>query len=414
MKHTNKQKNNLGYLFLSSFLLVTLFILVSCSSVFSAGVSGKIVDSESTSNPKEGIQDVEVYAYIKEETRDSDFSSWDSSKRFSPSNSDSFIGHTTTNSDGTFTINKIVWEEFFPDFGKTADYCTIYLLFYHENYGLTKNINPAIIMSDTSANVVYQEITKIRETTILSVNVKDIGTENNITDSVIVKAIVPQKSGSTTYTQTITGNGNIQISYPRYSTGTTINTPTIKISVTQNGTNPKWSQCFFDKENSKYDFFSSSDTYSVVVEGSTMNTDVYVKSKIHTVPSISGQVQYGTSNSTNEGSSSDDNLKVWLAYEESSSLKLYDDSTNEVTTASSGNGANSSIVRHGLFSGLASNVTWTDSTYTGKYAELTAYLVVDKNSSTKLDTSDYYKEITVRSDRTTYDSGIFNSTVSVY
>lgn len=405
MKHTN-------YFLLTITILFTITLL-SCSSVFSAGVSGKIVDSESTSSPKDGIQDVEVYAYIKEETRDSDFSAWDSSKRFSPSNTDAFIGHTTTNADGTFTINKIVWEEFFPDFGKTADYCTIYLLFYHENYGLTKNINPAIIMSDTSANVVYQEITKTRESTSLAINVKDIGTENNITDSVIVKVTVPQTSGNTIYTQTITGNGNIQISYPRYSSGTTENKPNVKISVTQNGTNPKWAQCFFDKDNSKYNFFSSTDTYSVVVEGSTMNTDVYVKATTLTVPAISGQVQYG-SDSPNEGSTIDDNLKVWLAYKDSSTLKLYDDSTNEVTTSSSGDGANSSIIRHGLFSGLASNVTWTDTTYTGKYAELTAYLVVDKDSSNTLTTGDKYKTIILRSDRTTYDSGIFNSTDSVY
>jgi hypothetical protein len=43
-----------------------LFTLNSCSSVFSAGVSGKVVDAESTTNPKEGIADVEVYAYVNE------------------------------------------------------------------------------------------------------------------------------------------------------------------------------------------------------------------------------------------------------------------------------------------------------------------------------------------------------------
>ena len=41
-------------------VLILSSIAFSCSSVFSAGLSGKVVDAESTSNPKTGIQDVEV------------------------------------------------------------------------------------------------------------------------------------------------------------------------------------------------------------------------------------------------------------------------------------------------------------------------------------------------------------------
>ena len=111
-----------------------LFTLNSCSSVFSAGVSGKVVDAESTTNPKEGIADVEVYAYVNEKNRDADFDSYISGTRFSPTDDKYYIGHTTSNSDGTFTINKVVWNAYFPDFGKTADYCTIYLLFFHNDY----------------------------------------------------------------------------------------------------------------------------------------------------------------------------------------------------------------------------------------------------------------------------------------
>ena len=141
------------------FLLTIIFLLTlnSCSSVFSAGVSGKVFDAESTTNPKEGIADVEVYAYVNEKKRDADFDAYKSDTRFSPSDDKYYIGHTTTNSDGTFTINKVVWDAYFPDFGKTADYCTIYLLFYHSDYGLTKNENPVIIMSDSSSNVVIKK-----------------------------------------------------------------------------------------------------------------------------------------------------------------------------------------------------------------------------------------------------------------
>ena len=136
------------------FTLIFIMLVNSCSSVFSAGVSGKVVDAESTTNPKEGIADVEIYSYVKEKNRDADFDSYKSGSRFSPTDDKYFIGHTTSNSDGTFTLNKLVWEAYFPDFGKTADYCTIYLLFYHPDYGLIKNDNPVIIMSDTTSNVV--------------------------------------------------------------------------------------------------------------------------------------------------------------------------------------------------------------------------------------------------------------------
>ena len=48
------------------FTLIFIMLVNSCSSVFSAGVSGKVVDAESTTNPKEGIADVEIYSYVKE------------------------------------------------------------------------------------------------------------------------------------------------------------------------------------------------------------------------------------------------------------------------------------------------------------------------------------------------------------
>ena len=74
-----------------------LITLNSCSSVFSAGVSGKVVNSESTTNPKEGIADVEIYSYVNEKKRDADFDSYNAGTRFSPTDDKYYIGHTTTN-----------------------------------------------------------------------------------------------------------------------------------------------------------------------------------------------------------------------------------------------------------------------------------------------------------------------------
>ena len=69
---------------LKSIIITSLIIFaISCSSVFSAGVSGRVVDSESTSSPKEGIPDVTVFAYIDEAARDADFDAWTAGSRFS-------------------------------------------------------------------------------------------------------------------------------------------------------------------------------------------------------------------------------------------------------------------------------------------------------------------------------------------
>ena len=83
-------------------------LLTSCYSVFNGGTGGMIVDAESTSTPKSGIPNVDVYAYTDSGTRDSDFGRWKEGTVFSPSNS--YYGHTTTDASGSFVISNIVWK----------------------------------------------------------------------------------------------------------------------------------------------------------------------------------------------------------------------------------------------------------------------------------------------------------------
>ena len=396
------------------FLLTIIFLLTlnSCSSVFSAGVSGKVVDAESTTNPKEGIADVEVYAYVNEKKRDADFTAYKSDTRFSPSDDKYYIGHTTTNSDGTFTINKVVWDAYFPDFGKTADYCTIYLLFYHSDYGLTKNENPVIIMSDSSSNIVYQEIKKINLSTILNVNVIDAGTENLISEPLEVSILVPQKNSTKTYKQTISGNGNIKISYPRFISGTTENKPKIKINVYQTGTNQKYKQCNFDKANSNYSFLENEESYTVQVEGSTMTTDIYVKPFELSVPTLQGQIQLnGNGTATEIGTTSDDNQKIFLAYLNSENkLQIFETASSEVTTYQQGDGANGSKIIHGKFSNLGTGATWTNNSYAEKYSTKEIYIVIDCGSSeSKIDSTDKFQTKIIRSDKTSENLGLLNN-----
>ena len=407
-------KNN----FLICILILVSILFCSCSSVFSAGVSGKIVDAESSSNPKEGIADVEVYAYVNEKNRDADFDSYISGKRFSPTDNEYYIGHTTSNSDGTFTINKVVWNAYFPDFGKTADYCTIYLLFFHNDYGLVKNENPAIIMSDSTSNVVYQEMTKINLSTTLNINIRDAGTENLISEPVEVSIFVPQKNSTKTYKQTITGNGNIKISYPRYSSDSTQNTPEVKINVYQTGTNQKYKQCNFNKINSDYSFLTSEQSYQVKVEGSIMNTDVYVKAYQLSVPTLQGRIQTnGEGTFPQLGTTQDDNKKIFLAYKNSENkLSLFDVPTTQTTTYSQGDGANNSIVTHGVFSNLGTGATWTNTTYTEKFTTTEIYLILDCGTTeNKIDSNDKFIIKEIRNDVSSENLGVlnFNSATTV-
>ena len=145
--------------FTGALILTAALLFSGCYSVFNGGTGGQIVDAESTSIPKAGIANVDVYAYTDSRTRDSDYSGWDEGEVFSPS--DSYYGHTTTDAGGNFAISNIVWKENHPDFGKDADYTTIYLLYYHENYGLTKD--QTVITSDSTSDTVYAELRSIKK-----------------------------------------------------------------------------------------------------------------------------------------------------------------------------------------------------------------------------------------------------------
>ena len=70
------------------------------------------------------LANVDIYAYTSRSSRDSDFKAWKEGTIFAPSNT--YYGHTSTDNNGNFTISKLVWKEAKPDFGKDADFTTIY------------------------------------------------------------------------------------------------------------------------------------------------------------------------------------------------------------------------------------------------------------------------------------------------
>ena len=65
-------------------ILGLVFGISGCYSIFQGGASGIVVDSESTTSPKTGIANVDIYAYTSEKDRNSDYSAWQEGNIFSP------------------------------------------------------------------------------------------------------------------------------------------------------------------------------------------------------------------------------------------------------------------------------------------------------------------------------------------
>lgn len=348
-------------------LLSLSLLFISCEnnySVFSGGTGGLIVDAESTSTPKSGIPNVDVYAYTDSGARDSDFNHWKEGSLFNPSSS--YYGHTTTDASGSFTISNIVWKEKKPDFGKDADFTTIYLLYYHENYGLTKD--ETVITSDSTSDTVYAELVAIKKTTALTVNIYDAASSNLITGNVLVKINVPQTTDTLTdakdkvYEQTIAGSGVINLSYPRWKNAEDKesgleNTPQVSITYAQSSDTITWKACAnADNEAKNYAFFEDNQAVTKTIMNSTYSISLYGKTCRINLPSVSGT--YGdTTDPANDG--------IIIRMKAKDSEGNYTIDCGEVTTEAQALGT-SGTEKHGNFSGLGTGFFFTDTSYTEK------------------------------------------------
>ena len=345
-----------------------------CYSVFSGGTGGMIVDAESTSTPKSGIANVDIYAYTDAGIRDSDYNSWREGTVFSPS--DNYYGHTTTDSDGSFIISNLVWKENKPDFGKDADYTNIYLLYFHENYGLTKD--QTVITSDSTSNTVYAELTSIRKTTALNISIYDAATSNTTANNVLVKVTVPQSTDTLTapaktYEQTIAGNGTISISYPRWknaedkASGIEI-APEVSITYAQSADVITWKACAnADNEAQNYAFLSDDFKIKKTIQNSSYNISLYGKSTRIEIPSVSGT--YGTTSDP----ASDGKIIRMMAKDSAGNFTI---DCGETTTFAQTIGT-SGTQTHGNFNGLGNGVFINDTTYTEKYTTIEVKFFAD-------------------------------------
>ena len=337
-------------------LIISSFVL-SCSSVFSGGTGGRVVDAESTSNPKEGISDVEVYAYTSEKDRDSDFNKWNKTERFSPASK--YYARTTTGTDGNFVISKLMWKEWKPAFGKDGDVSEVYLLFYHENYGLVKG--GTLIVSDSTTDSIYVEMTKTRVSTLLSLSVIDVATDSATSETVHVKVTVPQTSKDISVADPviketdISGNGVLSVTYPRGEE------PEIIIEYAVSGDEVNFKACYNGdgEEGEEYAFLEKS-VVTKKIKGDSFPVHLYGKKTKLSVPVVNGT--YGDKDSD----VSDGKVISMKGAPEGSSFVL---DCGEVTTESRALGTNGNET-HGNFSGLGQNCYFRDETYKGKFAEL--------------------------------------------
>lgn len=382
----------------SVLILASSLFLSGCYSVFSGGTGGKIVDAESTSNPKSGIAFVDIYAYTDEDERDADFDSWQEGTTFSPS--DTYYGHTTSDNDGSFVLSNIVWKEAKPDFGRDADYTKIYLLYYHENYGLTKD--QTLLISDSTSDTVYAELTAIRKTSVLNINLYDVTSSNQTANDVLVTITVPQatdtiNAAAKVYKQSITGNGNVTISYPRWKTKEDKENqieyyPEISISYYQNADEITWKACAnADNDAKDYSFLEDNFSLKKTVRNTPYNISLYGKASRINFPAINGT--YGdTSLEANDGK-----IIKMMAKD---SAGAYTIDCGETTTYAQTVGTSSNQT-HGNFSNLGNGYYWTDNTYTGKYSTIDVKLFAE--GSQESDGSQAGVTQTLRSDTASYN-----------
>lgn len=404
-------------------ILIAVLLISGCSAVFDAGLSGKIVDSDSG----EGIPDVQIYAYTEESLRDKDFNEGKGAVTgpdgvklyFSPSSAGNYIPATTTADDGSFTINRLIWKTLSPAFGKTADYLDVYLLYFHSDYGLNKENSQVTIVSDSNnASRVNAELTSRLKTKRVQINIKDVA-DDEIADTafeVKVRATINGKSEPyRDYSTDVTGTAAITVPYlaNKAEGESTVN---ITVSIPQDST-WQWVDASTD------DYYRAAGDYSITVTDDELRGEAaisktaYVKGYEFDYPAFSGMVATESDKTTSYiGSSSDayknDGITVWLARVKSTAadgtVKLEVMRNCEKTTAPDGNGANSAIITHGLFSRLGEGVSWKPALeesgshagdYSGAVATTVVYLIIDSHSAgtqSVPDIDDYFHRIVVR------------------
>lgn len=371
--------------------MLILLAITSCSSVFSGGFTGKIMEDkggldDSANTPLAGAT---VFIYTDEGTRNSDYDRAISNGT-KPSNA---TATTTTNDNGQFSVSKIIWKTNNPSFGKTADKINLYLIIYKSGFGVNgfnKNSNAISITSDSTNESTYTESFK-RTEKVSTITFNLANAANNgetINDTLLVKLTdleaincnISKTSSSNTFSVSYKNDDNTQ--------------PKIKINsytIQSENEESTWITC---DENGNT--FIPIEKY-IQTAADSQSIDLYAKQTEFSFPTITGRLKYSTGSTTNGdiGTIADDNIKIILyavpTTTGSSEIKLGEAVTETRVIADT-------KVQHGVFTITPdSSYKWNNSSYTGKYAGLTGYtlkLKIKDRTDKTIDTSSYTNQQT--------------------
>lgn len=370
--------------------LLIILTLTACSSVFSGGFTGKIMEDkggldDSSNTPLSGAT---VFIYTDEGTRNSDYNKAiaDGTK---PANA---TATSTTNDNGQFSVSKILWKTNNPSFGKSADKINLYLIIYKSGFGINgfnKNSNSISITSDSTNESTYAESFKRTEkvSTITFQLTNVAANEETINDTLQVK-LSDLEAQNCKISKTSSSN-TFSISYKNDDN----EEPKIKINsytIQSENSASTWKIC---DEDGKV-FSPIEKNIKTASDNQTIN--LYAKQTEFSFPTVSGRLKFNAdSPSTGDiGTIADDNKKIILYADPTTGekIKLGEAVTETRVIADT-------KVQHGVFTITPdSSYKWTNSTYDGKYARLTEYTLkiqIEGISNLKeIDTSSYTNQQT--------------------
>ena len=327
-------ENRKTILLILSVLLALL--LAGCSVVFEAGIGGKVVTASGTGTS--AVSDVNVFAYTDKGLRDSDFDKFCAGSITRPSEGAGYVASTTTNNNGEFVVNKIVWESNKSEYGKTADVNKLYLIFYHADYYPAKS-EATVISGSTNSNTVYITLEGSRSYTAINLTAYDVTTGKAMTSPSTLEYWKDDESVHDTIT--LTGTASIPISFAKDST------PDVTFVLSSPGDG--WKMCA--KDGSLIESFTVDD-----VEGGSLRVSLYMKSYEFTLPAFSGDIDgtYSTLPNTDDV----DNVTVRLAYvDKNDAVHFFSETESaEHKTYCSRNVVGDNVYfEHGRFSGVGYN-----------------------------------------------------------
>lgn len=316
--------------------LLILILLAGCSVVFEAGISGKVVTPSGTN--KVAVSDVNVFAYTDQSLRDSDFAKFQSGSITRPSEGSGYVATTTTNANGEFVVNKIVWESKKSEYGKTADVSKLYLIFYHPDYYPAKD-EATIISGSTNSSNVYVTMEGSKSYTTINLTVYDVTTGKAMTAASTLEYWKDEESIHDTIA--LSGAASIQISFAKGSA------PDVTFVLSSPGDG--WRMC--DKDGSLMESFTVED-----LEAGSRRVSLYMKNYEFTLPAFSGDIDGTFSNTPNTNDV--DNISVRLAYvDKNDAVHFFSepDSAEHRTYCTRNVVGNNVYFEHGLFSAIGYN-----------------------------------------------------------